>query len=135
MNTRTLAPLGRPDPGGVEVPTDDPGERGRLQVDLGVVRKVAQHAADLVPGILPAPRRVAGVGLGTSGTSAKVSARGETVDVQLDVALRYPGPVRATVAELRRVVAAEVARITGYRVGAVAVAVSALLPEPSRRLV
>ncbi len=109
-----------------------PEERGALEVHQTVVCKVAEHAADNTPGTLPARRTVAGVGVGQQGASAKVDGRGNEVDLRLDVALRYPAPVRETVAELRRRVLDEVRRITGYQVHSVDVTVSALLPEPTR---
>jgi uncharacterized alkaline shock family protein YloU len=109
-----------------------PEERGALEVHQTVVRKVAEHAADTTPGTLPTRRTVAGVGVGQQGASAKVGAGGGEVDIRLEVALRYPEPVRETVAELRRRVLDEVRRITGYQVHSVDVTVSALLPEPTR---
>lgn len=109
-----------------------PEERGALKVHQIVVRKVAEHAADGTPGTLPARRTVAGISAGQQGASAKVDNRGDEVDIRLDVALRYPAPVRETVAELRRRVTEEVRRITGYHAHSVDVTVSALLPEPTR---
>ena len=109
-----------------------PEERGALEVHQTVVCKVAEHAADDTPGTLPARRTVAGVGVGQQGASAKVDGGGNEVDIRLEVALRYPAPVRETVAELRRRVIDEVRRITGYQVHSVDVTVSALLPEPTR---
>ena len=108
-----------------------PEERGALEVHQTVVRKVAEHAADDTPGTLPTRRTVAGVGVGQQGASAKVGGGGE-VDIRLEVALRYPAPVRETVAELRRRVTDEVRHITGYHVHSVDVTVAALLPESTR---
>ncbi len=109
-----------------------PEERGALEVHQAVVRKVAEHVADHTPGTLPTRRTVAGVGIGQQGASAKVGSGGGEVDIRLEVALRYPDPVRETVAELRRRVTDEVRHITGYEVHSVDVTVSALLPEPTR---
>lgn len=109
----------------------DPDERGRLRIDPSVLRKIAEHTADLTPGTLCAPRTVAGVGLGSAGATAKVTVTGQRVDLRVELALRYPSPVRATVDELRRRIGDEVRRITGYQVRSIAVTVTALLPEPN----
>lgn len=106
-----------------------PDLRGTLEVHPTVVRKVAERAADLTPGTLPSPRRVAGVGAGRHGTRARVDGQGSTVDVTLDLALRYPSPVRELTERVRAKVTDEVHRITGYRVRSVRVTVSALLPD------
>ncbi len=107
-------------------------DRGTLEVHPNVVRKVAERVADLTPGTLCAPRRIAGMDAGEQGASAKVGGFGGDVDVTLDVALRYPSPVRELADQLRRRVTEEVHRITGYRVRSVRVTVSALLPNPPR---
>lgn len=112
----------------------EPGERGRLRIDPSVLRKIAEHVADLAPETLPAPRTVAGVGVGSTGATAKVSLGSQQVDLYLELALRYPGPVRSAVDQLRHRINEEIQRITGYRVGSVSVTVTALLPEPSIRV-
>jgi uncharacterized alkaline shock family protein YloU len=109
----------------------DPEERGRLRIDPSVLRKIAERTADLTPGALPAPRTVAGVGLGNAGATAKATVAGQRVDLRIELALRYPGPVRSTVDRLRSRIGDEVRRITGYQVRSIAVTVTALLPEPS----
>lgn len=109
----------------------DPDERGRLRIDPSVLRKIAEHTADLTPGTLPARRTVAGVGLGSAGATAKATVTGQRVDLRVELALRYPGPVRSTVEQLRSRIGHEVRRITGYQVRSIAVTVTALLPEPS----
>jgi uncharacterized alkaline shock family protein YloU len=106
-----------------------PELRGTLEVHPTVVRKVAERAADLTPGTVPSPRRMAGIGAGRRGTQARVDGEGSTVDVTLDLALRYPSPVRELTEQVRAQVSAEVHRITGYRVRSIRVTVSALLPE------
>ncbi|GAB2776541.1 Asp23/Gls24 family envelope stress response protein [Amycolatopsis magusensis] len=112
----------------------EPEERGTLSIDHAVVRKVAQRAADLVPGTAKVERKVAGLGLGTHGTGAKVSGRDNDVDLALDLALHYPAPVRTVVGEVREQVTREVEHITSYHVRSLAVTVSALLPEPRPRV-
>ncbi|RKT53496.1 Asp23/Gls24 family envelope stress response protein [Saccharothrix australiensis] len=92
----------------------DARDRGRLDVHPSVVKKVAARAVDRVPGTLP-------------GASVKVRDRGDAdVEVAVTVGLRYPAPIRAAAADVRRSVADEVERITGRRVLDVAVTVSAL---------
>lgn len=109
-------------------------DRGSLEVHPTVVRKVAERAADSTPGAVKAPRRIAGIGAGEQGASAKIDGFGGEVDVTLDVALRYPSPVRELTDDMRRRVTDEVQRITGYQVRSVRITVSALLPQsrPSR---
>ncbi len=114
--------------------TVDPDERGRLRIAPSVLRKIAEHTADLTPGTLPARRTVAGVGMGSAGASAKAIVTGQLVDLWVELALRYPGPVRSTVDQLRSRIGDEMRRITGYQVRSIAVTVTALLPEPSSRL-
>lgn len=111
-----------------------PQDRGTLEVAPTVVRKVAERAADLTPGTLPAPRRVAGLGAGHQGARARVDSEGSTVDVALELALRYPAPVRDLCETVRNRVSGEVHRITGYRVRSVRITVCALLPETHPRV-
>lgn len=106
-------------------------ERGTLEVSPNVVRKVAQRVADHAPGTLWTPHRITD----EHGSSARIDGTGNTVDIMLDVALRYPAPVREITEEVRRQVTDEVQRITGYRVRGVQVTVSALLPEIRPRVV
>lgn len=115
-----------------EVP--DPGERGTLSIDHLVVRKVAQRAADQVAGTAKVERKVAGLGLGDQGASARVSGHGNDVDLRLDVALHYPAPVRAVVGSVRAAVTEEVEHITSYTVRSLAVTVSALVPDIQPRV-
>lgn len=111
--------------------TDRPSveDRGSLEVHPTVVRKVAERAADSTPGVVKAPRKIAGLGAGEQGASAKIDGFGGEVDVTLDVALRYPSSVRELTDDMRQRVTDEVHRITGYRVRSVRITVSALLPE------
>lgn len=109
-------------------------ERGRLSIGQTVVRKIAQHAADEVPGTARAARQVAGVAVGTHGASARVSGEGDEVDLAIDLALRYPALVRDVVDRVRTHVIGEIRRMTAYRVRSVDVTVSALLPDTGRRV-
>lgn len=112
----------------------NPDERGRLRIDPSVLRKIAEHTADLTPGTLRARRTVAGVGVGSAGATAKVTITGQRVDLRVELALRYPGPVRSTVEQLRSKISDEIRRITGYQVRSIAVTVTGLIPEPSFRV-
>jgi uncharacterized alkaline shock family protein YloU len=103
----------------------EPAERGTLTVGHAVVRKIAQHAADQVPGTARDGRK---------GAKAKVGGLDNDVDLALDLALRYPAPVRAVVGDVRAKVTEEVELLTGYRVRTLAVTVSALLPDVAPRV-
>lgn len=103
----------------------DPADRGSLSIGHTVVRKVAQRAADDVPGTTRA-KRGTGLGPGDHGASVRVSGGNNDVDLALDLALRYPSPVRQTASAVRDSVTAEVERITSYRVRSLSVTVSAL---------
>ncbi len=112
----------------------DADDRGRLRIDPSVLRKIAEHTADRTPGTLPAPRTVAGVGLGATGATVKVTVTAQRVDLRVELALRYPSPVRTIVDQLRSRITDELRRITGYQVRSIAVTVTALLPEPHSRV-
>ncbi|MGW4486101.1 Asp23/Gls24 family envelope stress response protein [Amycolatopsis sp. NPDC004368] len=120
----------------VDLPRGDlaePEERGSLSIAHAVVRKVAQHAADQVPGTVRTERRT-GLTRGPSGASAEVGGEDNDVDLALDLALRYPARVRAVTGDVRAKVTEEVERITAYRVRSIAVTVSALLPDVRPRV-
>jgi len=111
----------------LDVPRElaEPDERGTLTIGHAVVRKVAQHAADQVPGTARA---------GTKGANARVGGQDNDVDLALDLALHYPAAVRAVVGDVRERVVEEVERITSYQVRTLAVTVSALLPDVPPRV-
>lgn len=111
-------------------PRPEPAERGRLHISSLAVRRIAEYVADHAPGTTTARRRRAG----SQGASARVRSDGEAVEVELDVALVYPQPIREAAAELRRRVAAEVNRLAGRQVRTVAVTVVALRPERRSRV-
>lgn len=135
MTATDQRPDGAEDTAGPDA-SDQPSseDRGTLEVHPNVVRKVAERVADETPGTLRAPRTIAGIGAGEHGASAKIDGIGGDVDIALDVAMRYPSPVRELADDLRRRVTDEVQRITGYRVRSVRVTVSALLPESRPRV-
>ena len=110
-------------------------ERGRLEIAWSVVRKIAEHAADLSDGTTTVRSRLSGLGRGDAGSKAKVSGYGDQVDVRLEVPLVYPAPITLTVEAVRGNVRERVESLTGYRVRALDVTVSALAdptPAPAR---
>ncbi len=121
-------------------PLADPAERGRLEIDPAVLRKIAEYAADGTPGTLRGERRLAGIDVGETGATARVAvgsavpgARDDLtpVDVRLELTLQYPAPVREVVEAVRARVAAELATIAGYRVRALDVTVAGLRGTPA----
>ncbi len=118
----------------------DPAERGRLAIAPAVLRKIVEHAADGTPGTLLHERRLAGIGVGTAGATARVAEGPDgAVDVALELALQYPAPVRAAVEAVRARVSGELERIAGRHVRALSVTVSGLRtgvePVPTGRRV
>lgn len=131
----TEPPDATPDPG------DDPGDRGVLDIDPQVLRKVVEYAADQVPGTMRMGRRLAGIDVGETGARARiVPGNGDptAVDVRLEVTLRYPAEIRAVVDAVRHKVDDELVRITGHHVRTLAVTVAGLRgaarPTPARLL-
>jgi len=114
-------------------PDGEPAERGRLDVALTVVRKIAEYAADHTAGTVRTQRRLAGLDLGESGASAKVSGYGDQVDVRLEVPLAYPARITDSAAAVRDHVRERVQALTPYRVRSLDVSVSALTDPTSRR--
>lgn len=113
----------------------DPGNRGDLRISETVLRKIAEHAADLVYGSVRVRRRVAGVDLGEHGASARISGPDQELRIELDLALRYPYPVRQTVDSVRERVTDELTRLAGCTVRGIEVSVSALVPDQRFRRV
>lgn len=108
-------------------------ERGRLDIDPVVLRKIVEHAADQVPGTLRHERRLAGIEVGEAGASARISTgTGDptAVDVRLELTLQYPAPVRSVVDAVRARVSAELTRLAGHHVRSLAVTVSGLRTTP-----
>ena len=109
-------------------------ERGRLDISDTVLRKLVEYAADQVPGTLRHERRLAGIDVGVSGASAKVTTGSEdplAVDVRLELALQYPASIRTVVDAVRTKVDAELTRIAGHHLRALAVTVAGLRAGPS----
>jgi uncharacterized alkaline shock family protein YloU len=135
MSTPTDAqttPVVLPDGVGDTGSTDEAAERGRLDVALSVVRKIAEYAADSTPGTVRTQRRLAGLDLGETGTTARVSGYGEQVDLRLEVPLAYPARIADSAAAVRDHVRERVQTLTPYRVRSLDIGVSALT-DPAQR--
>ncbi|TCK24911.1 Asp23/Gls24 family envelope stress response protein [Pseudonocardia endophytica] len=104
----------------------EPESRGTLEIDPGVLRKIVEHAADQAPGTRHRTRTVAGLGVGESRPTARISAFPDGIDVQLRVTLAYPAPIRETVADVRERIARDLDRIAGQTVRSLTVDVGAL---------
>jgi uncharacterized alkaline shock family protein YloU len=115
-------------------PGTEPAERGRLDIGPAVLRKIVEHVADRTPGTLRGARRVTGLEVGQTGSTAKVGVGAELVDIALELGVRYPASVAETVAEVRQRVTREVTRITGHRVRRFDVTVSGLYRAETPRL-
>lgn len=101
----------------------DPGRRGRLHLATRAVDRIADHAARQVPGV---SRQGSGLGrlIGRTGPSAGSTVAGDTVRVQLDVAVLWPHPAGEVARSVRSTVSSELNRLTGLSVAAVDVTVS-----------
>lgn len=112
----------------------DPGDRGHLEIDPLVLRRIVEFAADQVPGTVRHGRRVAGIDVGEAGASARVtvgSADPLAVDVRLELTLRYPAPVRAVVDAVRARVSDELTAMSGHHLRALTVTVAGLREAPA----
>jgi uncharacterized alkaline shock family protein YloU len=118
------------EPAAVALPdgAPDADDRGGLDIDPVVLRKIVEYVTDRTPGTLHRERRVAGLEVGDSGPRARVSATGGAVDVRLELTCVYPTPVRTTVAAVRERIGTELSRLTGHHVRSVTVTVSGLRP-------
>ncbi|RRR96896.1 Asp23/Gls24 family envelope stress response protein [Glycomyces terrestris] len=102
-----------------------PEERGGLRLSDAAVAHVLEGAARACDGTA-GPKR----------PRAKATVRNGRIWASLDVGVTWPGPVAANARELTRRVRAETARITGYDVVAIDVAVHLVdAPERDRRRV
>jgi uncharacterized alkaline shock family protein YloU len=107
----------------------EPADRGTLDIHPAVLRKIVEHAADSVQGTVRNERRLAGIDVGESGASARVTVgTGDPtpVDVQLELTLRYPTTVRSVVEAVRAAVTQDLSRLAGHRVRAMAVTVTGM---------
>lgn len=106
--------------------------RGHTTVPAAVFAKIAAQAAWEVPEVGAASGGVLGVGSRRDferRPHADVELLGSTAVVRLDLGLRYPAPVAATCAEVRRRVDATLRRDTGVTRTQVDIKVSWLHPD------
>jgi uncharacterized alkaline shock family protein YloU len=115
-------------------PEGEAGDRGTLVINQSVVRKVAERAADRVPGTTKVERKVAGLGMSTHGAIVKVAGEGNDVDLSVDLSLRYPVAIGEVVDDVRSKVTEEIHHITSYHVRSFDVSVSALVPDARSRV-
>ena len=100
-----------------------------MDIHPAVLRKIVEHAADQVPGTLRHERRLAGIDVGEVGAVAKVLTGGDdatTVDVAVELTLRYPAAVATVVDAVRDMVGSELDRLAGHRLRGFTVTVSGL---------
>jgi uncharacterized alkaline shock family protein YloU len=112
----------------------DPGDRGHLEIAPLVLRRIVEFAADQVPGTLRHERRLAGIDVGETGASARVtvgSADPLAVDVRLELRLQYPAPVRTVVEAVRTRVGDELTALSGHHLRALTVTVAGLRETPT----
>ncbi|WP_086825608.1 hypothetical protein [Allokutzneria sp. NRRL B-24872] len=119
------AALPEDSPAEQEVVLAEESERGSLEIHPAVLRKLVQRIVDDCPDTVRTRGRLGG----EHGATARISGDAREMDIAVELALRYPSPVREAVESLRTKLVDEMGRITGHRVRAVDVTVSALLPE------
>ncbi|GAB3558909.1 putative alkaline shock family protein YloU [Actinopolyspora lacussalsi] len=127
VGTAESAATTRSEHGGIT----EPSERGGLRIDRGVLRRIAEHAADSVSNCVRTRRRVAGLGTGEHGATARLAGPERQLRIRLDLALRYPAPIAETVSAVRERVRTELERMADCRVATVDVTVTALVPHPT----
>ncbi|GAA2341086.1 Asp23/Gls24 family envelope stress response protein [Saccharopolyspora halophila] len=97
----------------------EPDERGRLHINRVVLRKIAEHAADVdASSAREGKKHTAG---------AEISGPDDGLRVRLSVALRYPASVREAVSSIRTRVNQDLAGF-GCKVRSIDVTVTALIP-------
>ena len=128
-----------PEPAARESAAQEPAEeRGRLHIAPIVLRRIAELAADRVPGTLRHERRLAGIDVGEVGAVARLTQdeAESTVDVMLELTLRYPIKVRSVVDAVRQQVTDDLERMAGQRVRGFSVTISGLraaVPDATAR--
>jgi uncharacterized alkaline shock family protein YloU len=98
----------------------EPEERGGLHINRAVLRKIAAHAADVDAASARDGRKQT--------ASAEISGPDDALRVQLNVALRYPSPVRDAASSIRARVDQDLTQLGGCAVRSVDVNVTGLIP-------
>lgn len=109
----------------------DPAERGSLTIKDKVVERLAAKAALDTDGVLP---RSAGLDklTGRDLPRVRVQISGDRVRAGVDVAARWPVPLPALTASVRRNVARALSTMGGLHVDGVDVTVPAVIVDPAR---
>lgn len=109
-------------------------EQGQLTINRTVLRKIIEHAADSEQDVVHAQRRVAGAGLGEQGPNARVLGPDQALRIQLQIAVRYPAPIAATVRATRNRIRDDLDRLADCHVRSLDVTVAALVPATTARV-
>jgi uncharacterized alkaline shock family protein YloU len=129
------------DPGGGDTRSDlpvlpEPESRGTTHIADKVVERIAARAVSEIDGATGAPRVILGQTLGstTEKTSARASAQvdGDTVMIDVAMAVQWPSPIREVTSRVRERVAARVGELTGLSVLEVDIDVATLLTDEPR---
>lgn len=111
------------------------GSRGCTRIRDAVVAKIAEQAATEVIAVAGGRRRLAGLAPGLRDRpQVRVTVLESLVTAHIAAALTYPASLRDSTSRIRRHVTDRVQELTGMRVGAVDVAITALVPGYSTAL-
>lgn len=108
--------------------------RGSLTVTTAVVEKVAARIAAEPRGLGAPSTSVFGSRSGSRadferGPKVRAVVAGQTADLDVEVAIRYPAPVQEACDDLRRRLVEEVPRLAGVSLGTVDIVVSRVVRE------
>jgi uncharacterized alkaline shock family protein YloU len=108
------------------------GGRGCTRIRDAVVAKIAEQAATEVTAVAGGRRRLAGLAPGRRDRpQVRVTVLESLVTAHIAAALTYPTSLRDSTSQIRRHVTDRVQELTGMRVGAMDVTVTALVPTYS----
>ncbi|WP_019629442.1 Asp23/Gls24 family envelope stress response protein [Actinomadura atramentaria] len=107
-------------------------ERGVTVIADRVLARLAEYGARRADATGAMDRSVLGVPLGRRAAKASVDVQGHVAEVRVEIAVRYPEPVRRVASGVRDRVRHEIEDATGYRVRQVDVVVAALDRTPPR---
>jgi uncharacterized alkaline shock family protein YloU len=108
--------------------SDDPGERGNLEIENRVVERIAATAAAEIAAVSGPPRRVLGASIGRIDTPPRASARivAGRASVHLQLCVQWPHGIRTVTQQVREHVIDRVTTYTGLKVSVVDITVAAL---------